>query len=227
MLLLWWERHQMKFFSRKLICITMLISIISHIIKFGKWEKVFLLCCWVYKIETSSRIAHVTHTEFSHRKKITENVANLINSGPLDHNAQRHLDRTTTKWRSSITSRSPITVSLILSGTVWSMLMVFRFPKGLATTSPSSLRPGKSHKRTIIRVGGSDIQSLARPKAQTPQCSSLEGCSSRSSTCWQAETYCPMPNHQVQPPCTSWTWFHPDRVEGRIFRDHKTYGIGF
>ena len=146
MLLLWWERHQMKFFSRKLICITMLISIISHIIKFGKWEKVFLLCCWVYKIETSSRIAHVTHTEFSHRKKITENVANLINSGPLDHNAQRHLDRTTTKWRSSITSRSPITVSLILSGTVWSMLMVFRFPKGLATTSPSSLRPGNWHR---------------------------------------------------------------------------------
>merc|ERR1712093_277272 len=55
----------------------------------------------------------------------------------------------------------------------------------------------------------------------------LEGAATKGSGVRQVETDRSMPNPQVQPPCTSWTWFHPHRVEGSWYppqaRTHNRY----
>jgi hypothetical protein len=68
---------------------------------------------------------------------------------PLDLD-QRLLDRISTKWRSSTTSRSRTTVCS--SCRLWNSARALtgsRFPKGLAAKSSRSLRPGKLYRSNV------------------------------------------------------------------------------
>lgn len=94
------------------------------------------------------------------------------------------------------------------------LLTFCRFPQGLATPCPRALRPGKS-PLTSLRAVAPAVHSkqcpdqtldIARSQDPQTQCASGQGRQACSSPRRQAAPNRPLPDHQVQPPCSCWSW---------------------